>query len=278
MYKLSFPKSLSLVFWQLSVWVYSIIGYSLAEGSISAFNYARNVQCFAVSLFGIAVATAVFPFIVDSVEANDDKQIVERTEFALGQILFFTVPAAVGLGLLAVETTNLLFGRGTFDANAVIVTSGILFFFAFSIPFESCVHLLSRVFYAFKNTWIPVGVNLMFLIVNIVTAFSFAKVFGPKVFAISFSIGVILQVVVLLILLRRFVLISYFRLLGLVSKIVLASTIMGFVVYGLKTFIQFNFATYTLCVAAGVLIYFVLAKLLGIISYAGLDRFKFFKK
>jgi putative peptidoglycan lipid II flippase len=279
MYKLSIPKSLGLVFWQLSVWVYNIIGYSMVDGSIAAYNYARNIQSFAVSLFGIAVATAVFPFIVDSVEDGDKKKVVKKVEFSLLQILFFTIPAAVGLAVLSLETTNFLFARGNFDAKAVAITSQILFFFAFSIPFESSVHLLSRVFYAYKNTWIPVLVNLLFLVINTVAAFSLATLLGPQVFAISFSIGVIIQVLLLIILIRKYVVLNMKYLTFNVLKISFASLLMGLTIEAVKlSGLPITNLVFIGLILIGVAIYFVFAKFLGIIDYAGLDRFKIFKK
>jgi putative peptidoglycan lipid II flippase len=274
MYKLSIPKSLGLVFWQSSVWVYNIIGYSMVAGSIAAFNYARNVQSFAVSLFGIAVATAVFPFLVDSVKVGDKKLISDKVENAFLQILFFTIPAAFGLAVLSVQATVFLFGRGNFDEQAVILTSGILYFFAFSIPFESLIHLLSRVFYAFKNTWTPVLLNLVFLIVNVYVAFKFADNFGPKIFAISFSFGVIIQVICLLFLVRKYVQLNIKNLFMGTGKILLGSVIMMFLIVGLNQMpvLDSNIG-FILKICFGVFFYFGFVKILGILKYAGIKRF-----
>ena len=40
------------------------------------------------------------------------------------------------------------------------------------------MHLLSRVYYAFKNTWIPVLINLLFLIISVVVSVIYAEVYG----------------------------------------------------------------------------------------------------
>lgn len=274
MYKLSIPKSLGLVFWQLSVWVYNIIGYSMVAGSIAAFNYARNVQSFAVSLFGIAVATAVFPYIVDSVNEGRLKEASVKVETAFLQILFYTVPAAFGVFALSTEITTFLFGRGNFDSQAVILTSVIMYFFAFSIPFEGLIHLLSRVFYAFKKVWTPVLLNLVFLGVNIFVAFKYANIFGPKIFAVSFSAGVVVQVFCLLILVRKLIELNLFVLLVNFAKIFVASLLMYSVILLVKYFgyVAGNLQ-FVSVVVMGVVLYFVMAKLLGILNYAGLDRF-----
>jgi putative peptidoglycan lipid II flippase len=279
-YKLSIPKTLGLVMFQLSAWVYNILGYSMVEGSISAYNYARNIQSFAVSLFGIAVATAVFPFLVDGVKSANKNDLDLSVRFTFLQILFYTLPSAAGLIVLSGQVTSVLFGRGAFDASALALTSGMLFFFAISVPFESLVHLLSRVYYAFKNTWIPVLINLLFLIISVVVSVIYAEVYGPNVFAISFSIGCIVQVVLLMIWLRKYVNLDFVDLAGKSILILMASGIMGICV---KVATNYSFGNeyldFVCYVAFGVGIYFGFARIFGILNLAGLDRFSFnFKK
>jgi putative peptidoglycan lipid II flippase len=279
MYKLSFPKTLGLVFWQLSVWVYNIIGYSLVDGSISAYNYARNVQSFAVSLFGIALATAVFPFLVDSVNEQNKKELAENIERTGLKILFYTIPSAVGLGVLSVEVTRFLFGRGAFDEFALVLTSGILFLFAISIPFESLVHLLSRVYYAFKNTWTPVLVNLLFLGLNVWISFKYATVYGAKIFALSFSIGTFLQVICLLFFLKKYISLNYLWLFKKIMLITFAAVLMGFVVFEYKNYINIGFyLNFVSSILVGVLFYFLVAKILGILEIAGIEKIAVIQK
>ncbi|MDD4352218.1 MAG: lipid II flippase MurJ, partial [Candidatus Gracilibacteria bacterium] len=59
--KLAIPKTLGQITYQGNLFIFNRIGSLLQAGSISAFSYARNIQSFPVSLFGISLASAVFP-------------------------------------------------------------------------------------------------------------------------------------------------------------------------------------------------------------------------
>ena len=272
--KLSLPRSFGLISMQLSLLCFTIVGYSLVDGSIAAFNLARNVQSFAVSLFGIAVATAVFPFLVDHNEKSESEELLTKVNFSLLQICLYTIPATAGLALLANPIINFLFERGAFDSAATMLTASILFYFAFSVPFESAVHLLSRVFYVFKHTWTLVVINLVFLAVNLVTGFLIAKEYGAWVFGLSFAVGNFIQVVLMWFALKRFVMLRFSLILKDLLKVVLSTGGMGLAVYGFNYY-QFNLLG---TILVGVLIYLLLITKFGILKYAGLERFKFISK
>jgi putative peptidoglycan lipid II flippase len=127
--KLMIPKTVSLVTWQIALWVYTLVAYSLEEGSVAAFNYARNLQSFPVSLFGIAFATAIFPFLSDHAHNKDTKTFSYDFQVSLEKILFFAIPAALGMLILNKEIIEIILKSGAFDADAVALTSGVLFFF-----------------------------------------------------------------------------------------------------------------------------------------------------
>lgn len=269
-FKLSLPRSFGLMVWQINAWIYSIIGYSLAIGSIAAFNYARNLQSFAVSMFGIAVATAVFPFLVDHKVGKETEDLKNRIQKTFIQILIYTFPAAVGLSILNVEAIEFLFGRGEFAAQgATVITASILFYLALAIPFESLTHLLSRVFYAFKNTLIPVLVNLVFLAINLGGSLWFAKQYGAQVFGITFLIASFMQVSLLLLLIGKYVKLDKLYLLIKSGLVVLFSLVMGAMVYLLK--VNFESLHFLILVLSGVIFYIVLLWNSSLREYMGVD-------
>ncbi|MEK7548036.1 MAG: murein biosynthesis integral membrane protein MurJ [Patescibacteria group bacterium] len=201
--KLMIPKSISLIAWQLNMYVFAIVGIKLIEGGLAAFNFARNIQSFAVSLFGIAFSTAVFPYLTSSISEGNKEKYTYNVQKTIQRILFFTIPAAVGIGLLAKPIIEIILSGGAFNENSVNLTATILFFFAISIPFESLSHILSRSFYAFQNTITPTIINILSM--GIIASFTFfvAPIYGIKWFSIGFSTGFIFYVVVTVIFLKK---------------------------------------------------------------------------
>ncbi|MFH1284172.1 MAG: murein biosynthesis integral membrane protein MurJ [Candidatus Peregrinibacteria bacterium] len=201
--KLMIPKSISLIAWQINLYIFAIMGIRLMEGGLAAFNFARNIQSFAVSLFGIAFATAVFPYLTTSVSVNDRLSYTSHVQKNIQRILFFTIPAAVGVMLLAVPLVDLILSGGVFDEKSIHLTSIILFYFGISIPFESLSHIFARAFYALKNTVTPMIVNVISLaFIAIITIFV-APRYGIQWFSIGFTLGFILYTTLMTILLRK---------------------------------------------------------------------------
>ncbi|MBD3330298.1 murein biosynthesis integral membrane protein MurJ [Candidatus Peregrinibacteria bacterium] len=263
--KLMIPKSISLIAWQLNLYIYAVIGIRIIEGGLAAFNFARNIQSVAVSLFGIAFATAVFPHLTSTISENNKTAYTEHIRKTAQRILFFTVPAMVGVALLADPIVALILKGGVFNEKSVEMTSVILLYFAISIPFESLVHILARAFYAMQNTLKPMLINITAMtIIALITIFIAPK-FGYKWFSIGFSIGLMVQVLLLTTFLSRYMenfkLKEFSKSLG---KTALASVVMAITIYfsfRLGNIITDNILT-VMQIAIGGAIYLITAALL----------------
>lgn len=201
--KLMIPRSLSLIASSINTVILASVGTKLLVGSFAAYNFARNIQSFAVSLFGIAFSTAIFPFLTASVSEKTILAFTMDIQKTIQRILFFTIPAMTGMMLLSPEIISLILGGGQFDQNSINLTAGILFFFAISIPFESMTHILTRSFYALKNTLTPMYINLISISINIIITLKIATKYGVNWFSLGFTISFITQVILLTIFLKK---------------------------------------------------------------------------
>ena len=112
---LAWPRGVGLFLWQANFWLYSFLASYLAEGSFAAFNFARNIETFPVSIFGVSVATASLPFLSDLAAQKNYTKFSKVLERAIYQILFFAVPAGVGMALLSSDIVDLIFQHGEFN-------------------------------------------------------------------------------------------------------------------------------------------------------------------
>lgn len=201
--KLMMPKSISLIGWQINLYIFAIIGIKIIEGGLAAFNFARNIQSFAVSIFGVSFATAVFPYLADHGSAKDKTQFTRNIQKTVQRILFFTIPSAAGIMVLSREIVELILSGGLFDEKSILLTSSLLFFFGLSIPFESLTHILSRAFYAIKNTLIPTIAHVCSMtLIAVITIFVAPKL-GIEWFSIGFAAGFLLYGLMLALLLKK---------------------------------------------------------------------------
>jgi putative peptidoglycan lipid II flippase len=273
--RLSLPKMASLFTLQLTLLVYNVVGVGLVDGSISAFNYARNVQGFAVSMFGVALATAVFPFLVDLKASGDMQKVRLKIEDSILRILIFTLPASVGLFLLSKDTVNTLFNRGAFDENDLYMTMVVLGVFAVSISFESLNHLLIRIYNAFENTILPLLAGILFIGVNVGLVFGFAEEYGVVVFGLAYGLGFVVQVLVLFLLLRKYVKLEWGRVFKDVGRMLVAVFLMGVVVrYGRDLFGGefLSLIEYVGLIGLGGMVYMIGIWFLGVFRYTGFEH------
>ena len=201
--KLMIPKSISLIIWQFNLYIFAVVGMKMIEGGLAAFNFARNIQSFAVSLFGIAFATAVFPNLNAAISRGDKVSFTQNVQKTIQRILFFSIPATIGLIIMAKQITDLILGGGEFNEKSLELTSTVLLFFAISIPFEGLSHLLSRSYYAMKNTITPMIINIISLgTIAAITIFVAPKL-GIQWFSIGFTIGFIIYNILFFIVLSK---------------------------------------------------------------------------
>ncbi|MDD3861729.1 MAG: murein biosynthesis integral membrane protein MurJ [Candidatus Gracilibacteria bacterium] len=201
--KLMIPQSISLICVQLNLYIFSIVGMSIVAGGLAAFNFARNIKSFPVSLFGIAFATAVFPYLSSATSEKDKEKYTHHVQQTIQRILFFTIPAMFGIIFMATPIVDLILGGGIFKEKSIELTSILLLFFAISIPFESLTHILSRSFYAIQNTATPMVVNIIATIYIAVSTFLLAPKLGIEWLAINTSTAFAVQVLILAILLKK---------------------------------------------------------------------------
>ena len=95
-------------------------------------------------------------------------------------ILILTVPATMGLVVLAEPILNLLFGWGFFDADAVASTVPVLQISVLGLPFYSIVSLYTRGFHARQDMKTPLRASFHAVVVNLVFSVGLMIPFGIK--------------------------------------------------------------------------------------------------
>lgn len=264
--KLMIPKSISLISWQINLYIFALVGIRLIEGGLAAFNFARNIQSFAVSLFGISFATAVFPSLTEARGNQDEKSFSAHVQKTIQRILFFTIPAMVGIMLLSKPLVELILSGGVFDENSIHLTSIILFFFAISIPFESLSHILARTFYACQNTFTPMIINIISMSIIAFITFFIAPIYGIEWFSIGFSLGFIFYISLSVILLRQKL--KFFEIKNFLisfSKTLIATGIMALAIIGsnfLETIFQHERLIAITRISIGIIVFFLSAFLI----------------
>lgn len=143
---------------------------SLIEGTISYINYVDRLIELPLSLISVSLGTALLPILSGFHAKKEMNKLVATSQNYLELNLLLSMAAAAGLFFLAHPVVDLLFGRGKFKAEDVIVTSQILKTYCWIMIFSSGVRVLTPAYFAVKNTWFPALVSAICLTVHILLA------------------------------------------------------------------------------------------------------------
>ena len=193
--KMTGPRTLGLMVSQLNFLAVTIIGSTLAAGSIAIFNLANNIQSFPLGLFGVSFAIAAFPALSEL--ADKKKKFIETLSLTARQILFLVVPSSALLIVLRAQIIRVILGSGRFDWEDTVLTLQALSLFAFSLFAQSLILILARAFYAQKDSKTPFYAGLVCAGANVIMAVMFIERFGVLGLALAFSLSNILNLVLL---------------------------------------------------------------------------------
>ena len=190
---------------QVSAIINNSIAILVSTSAVVIFRFAEQLQAFPVNLFGASIALAALPTL--SFEADEtDKANFKRTFLtSFHQMMFLVLPASVLLLVLRVPLVRLVFGAANFPWEATVKTAYTLAFFSLSIFSQSLVYLLTRAFFALKDTATPVKVNVFNILFSTGLSLFLVRGLGLGVWAValSYSIAAGLDMLFLLYLLGR---------------------------------------------------------------------------
>ncbi|USN53856.1 MAG: murein biosynthesis integral membrane protein MurJ [Candidatus Nomurabacteria bacterium] len=266
--RLILPRTLGLAVNQLNNVVITIIGSTLAAGSVAIFNFANNLQSFPIGLVGVSLAVAAFPYFSEAFSQQDKEKFVTHFSITLRRIVFFIVPAAVLILLLRAHIVRVVLGAGEFDWEATYLTAQTLGYFAVSLVAQSLLPMLARSFYADQDTSTPVKIAVVSLLVNVALSIWLAPQHGILGLAAAFSVANVVNMLLLLAVLRvRHGNLDDERIIRSTINILLASAVMALVTWiSLRAFLPgINNRTFI-----GIFLQGAIAGSIGILVYLGI--------
>ncbi len=166
---------------------------TLGTGAVTYYNFSTTLMNVPVMLFGTAIATAAFPRLADRL-AQGRPDLFHRDFFKILRIMIWLALPVVAIGYFTRGyLARLLYG----DVSPQVAV--IFGFFAACIFFRIIYTIISRYFYAQKDTMTPLLVSLFAIGLNIFLVFHLAKpeAYGAPGLAMAQSIVAATEVVIL---------------------------------------------------------------------------------
>jgi putative peptidoglycan lipid II flippase len=261
---------------QVNVLVNSVFASQLGDGPTFWLTVAFRLMQLPLGIFGVALGTVALPLLARM--AANGNMVSFRSELARGMRLAFlmTIPASVGLIMLAEPIISVLYQHGKFGAHETAESAGALRFYAIGLCGYAALKVLVNAFYALDRRKTPMVVSFIAVGLNLVLNWFFTLHLGWGHRGLAFSTACIATTnfLILYFLMRRhLVYLESGAMLRLLSRLAMASAVLALICWVGSHFLLADWATQpfwtklgalTLVIATGVVAFFLSATALGI--------------
>jgi putative peptidoglycan lipid II flippase len=207
--RLMMPRVLGIGVVQLNFWVNTWLASQMQRGSVAGLQYGFSLMLMAQAAIAQSVAIAAMPTFSSQHALGQVAEFRSSLTAALRGVILLAVPAAAGLMLLRQPIVALLYQRGQFDAHMTAVVSWALLWFAAGLVGHAMLEVLTRAFYAQRDTRTPVIVGASAMGLNVLLSFAFSGMFARAGWmphgglALANSAATALETVILYFLMRK---------------------------------------------------------------------------
>lgn len=176
--------------------------YPLSEGAMGSLTWAQRLYQFPLGVFGIAVATAIYPLLTK--QSQDDDSFAATMRRGLRLVVFVGLPASAGLLLVRNPLAATVFQGWNFTSQDAILVGTILLGYAPAVWAYSMTQVLTKGFYAKDDAMTPVKVAMFCVALNFLLNISL--IWTPletSGLAWSTAICAVIQVCMLMVCIRK---------------------------------------------------------------------------
>ncbi|HEY4385238.1 MAG TPA: lipid II flippase MurJ, partial [Ktedonobacteraceae bacterium] len=205
------------------------------NGLITQYYQSMQLMLLPLGIFGMAVSTAAFPTLAENVARGRMDRVRSSILETVRSILFMSIPSAIGLIVLGFPIIQVLLQHGRYSLSMAQSTAVPLAFFALGLPALAAVEILTRSFYAMRDSVTPVIISVGQFVFKIVLSLLLINVavwgapWGMGALAFSTSLAGTLEAAVLFYLLHQRIGELQIRVVvAFISRVVVAALAMGF--------------------------------------------------
>jgi putative peptidoglycan lipid II flippase len=161
--KMLWPAVISTSIGQLTVYVDSWFALAMTnqQGAWTAVVNSNRLVQLPLGILLTAMLVPILPRFTEQVAANKPDSLKAEMRRALNFLWFCSLPVTAILFVIPQPIVEVLYQRGNFDASSTQIVTLALLFLAPSIVFYVARDLMTRVFYAYKDSTTPYRVGML---------------------------------------------------------------------------------------------------------------------
>ncbi|MCO7198253.1 lipid II flippase MurJ [Pseudoalteromonas sp. OANN1] len=165
---LACPVIFGVVFNQLNFVIDRGMAISIAEGALSTLNYAVRIGSITEFVIVATLLSLFFPIMNQKYSVRDFNKLSSLVNELVILLIFLTVPISGVLYFYSLDIIKFIFERGQFNGSLSLDVSRILSVYSIAIPFIALKLASLKVFYCRGETFLPMIVSIIFVIINVV--------------------------------------------------------------------------------------------------------------
>ena len=183
------------------------VPFPMREGAAAALYWADRLYALPVGVFGIAVATVIYPALATHAARGATEAMLADLRKGMRLVLFVGLPAGAGLMLLGRPIVSLFYGHGEFLARGgpenVLRVARILAVYAAAVWAYCANQVMVRGYYALGDTATPIRVGAAMVGVNLALNLTFIWFLAEAGLALATAIAAVARLAVLALILKR---------------------------------------------------------------------------
>jgi putative peptidoglycan lipid II flippase len=160
-----------------------LIGQMIAstkEGAIAALQYADRIYQLPLGVVGVAVGVVLLPELSRALRSGHMREASNIQNRSIEFVLFLTLPAAVGIWMLADDIIRVVYEHGAFDTAMTSRVAAILAIYGLGLPGFVMIKALNPGFFAREDTKTPMRFTTFAVVVNCIVAVSLFPFFAER--------------------------------------------------------------------------------------------------
>jgi putative peptidoglycan lipid II flippase len=173
------------------------VDYPMQQGAVASLYFSDRLCDIVLGVVGLPVAVAIFPLLCRHAARGDHRQMGADMTLGLRLVLCLSVPAGVGLMLLAQPITQLVLQHGNFGPKDTVRVAWLINYYGAGVWANCAWPVVVRGFYALNDYRTPVRVGVWVVSLNLVLNLTLIWPLAEAGLALSTTIATVVQLFIL---------------------------------------------------------------------------------
>lgn len=197
------PRVVGLAAFQLNFIFVTAFASILGPQYPSGLNYAWLLLMLPHGVLALSMSTVAFPSLAALYGRGDQEGFGRLMDRTMRPLLFLSIPASILLAMVGREVIMVIFEGGRFTSQSTEIVAGAFRWFAIGLVGYGLTEIITRVFYAMKDTITPVVTGILTVILNVILCRLLMDSLGVEGLAIALSVTTACEALIMMLFLRH---------------------------------------------------------------------------